>query len=145
MQNYEFVCSLSELPSGTRRCLTFSSSGRSVMLINVGGQVFCIDQACYHHGGPLLDGDIEDIGGRISVKCPWHGFQIELNTGEGLYLKAITTHNETGAPKVNSKGLKQRTHLVRLHDGNVYAADSSVLGIDMIPSDIFATPSCLHS
>lgn len=45
--SYELVCKLSELPVGARRCLTLPSSGRVVMLINVGGKVFCMDQACY--------------------------------------------------------------------------------------------------
>lgn len=44
---YELVCKLSELPPGGRRCVLLPSSQRSVMLLNVRGQVYCMDQACY--------------------------------------------------------------------------------------------------
>ena len=33
------------------------------------------------HGGPLLQGDIEDFAGHACLVCPWHRYKIELNTG----------------------------------------------------------------
>jgi hypothetical protein len=41
-----------------------------------------MDAACYHHGGPLGDGAIEDLGGATCVSCPWHKYRITLG-GEG--------------------------------------------------------------
>jgi nitrite reductase/ring-hydroxylating ferredoxin subunit len=48
---FEFVCKLSELPSGSKRCVELPTSHRSVMLLNVRGQVYCMDQACYRTEG----------------------------------------------------------------------------------------------
>jgi len=49
------------------------------------GHLSGMDNACYHHGLPLRGGAIEDLDGRSCVKCPWHGYLLELGTGEGLY------------------------------------------------------------
>lgn len=44
---FEFACKLSDLPEGARRCVQLPSSKRSVMLLNLRGQIYCMDQACY--------------------------------------------------------------------------------------------------
>lgn len=41
------------------------------------------DVQCPHSGGPLHLGDIEDIGGVLSVVCPWHEFKFSLDSGKG--------------------------------------------------------------
>eukprot|EP01098_Paradermamoeba_levis_P009994 TRINITY_DN4187_c0_g1_i3.p1 TRINITY_DN4187_c0_g1~~TRINITY_DN4187_c0_g1_i3.p1 ORF type:complete len:239 (+),score=83.97 TRINITY_DN4187_c0_g1_i3:32-718(+) len=83
--------------------------GRNVLLICVGEKIFAIDAACYHAGGPLETGDIEDFHGRKCVFCPWHNYKIDIETGEGLYLSA-----PDGCLK--SKGKKQRTHQIKVGD-----------------------------
>ncbi|GMF09305.1 unnamed protein product [Phytophthora lilii] len=104
------------------------------MLLNVRGQVFCMDQACYHHGGPLVKGDIEELGGKTTIKCPWHAYHIAVETGEGLYKGVDMTMTSSGklqpsSPRLKSKGVKQRTHFVELrNDGqDIYVADSSAI------------------
>ena len=78
-------------------------------------------------------GDIEEIGNKTVVKCPWHAYRIELKTGEGLYMGVDIVRNKDGkstptAPILKSKGVKQRTHLVEIRNGNdIYVADSSKL------------------
>lgn len=58
---FEFVCKLEELPEGARRCVLLPSSKRSVMLLNLRGQIYCMDQACYRKlglgGGSVAAGD----------------------------------------------------------------------------------------
>ncbi|KAI9915678.1 hypothetical protein PsorP6_007784 [Peronosclerospora sorghi] len=143
---YTFVCKLSELPHGSKKCITLPGSQRSVMLLNVQGQVFCIDQACYHHGGPLANGDIEELGGKLTIKCPWHAYHIVVATGEGIYkgVDMVMTASGTwtaSSPRLKSKGVKQRTHFVELrNDGqDVYVADSSTIpGAVIIESDVYA-------
>lgn len=44
---YEFVCTLEEVPEGSRKCTLLPSSERSVLLLNVDGEIHCMDQACY--------------------------------------------------------------------------------------------------
>lgn len=78
MSLYERVCSLSALVR-SRRELVRLRSGRGLLLLHSaspspaggagggaaagGGSVVAIDHMCYHHGGPLFDGDIEEVHG----------------------------------------------------------------------------------
>ncbi|TDH67970.1 hypothetical protein CCR75_005410 [Bremia lactucae] len=143
---YEFVCKLSELPPGSKSCLKLPTSQRCVMLLNVNGQVFCMDHACYHHGGPLVNGDIEELGGKTTIKCPWHAYHIALETGEGLYKGVDMIRTSTGKlqptlPRLQSKGVKQRTHVVELRNQgqDIYVADSSAVpGASELASDLYA-------
>ncbi|OQS04058.1 hypothetical protein THRCLA_03666 [Thraustotheca clavata] len=134
--SFSAVCTISDLPNGSRRCIVLPS-GRTVLLVHHKNVVYCIDQACYHHGGPLLTGDIEEIGGKVAIKCPWHNYKIALENGEGLYMGLdIGNMNK---PLLKSKGIKQRTHLVDIRDdGWIYVADSTVEGGDEIASDSYA-------
>ncbi|ABW13389.1 Rieske (2Fe-2S) domain protein [Parafrankia sp. EAN1pec] len=52
--------------------------GVPVLLTRVNGQVVAISDRCTHRGGPLHEG--ERTGG--CVRCPWHGSQFELASGE---------------------------------------------------------------
>uniref|UniRef100_K3WGZ5 Rieske domain-containing protein n=1 Tax=Globisporangium ultimum (strain ATCC 200006 / CBS 805.95 / DAOM BR144) TaxID=431595 RepID=K3WGZ5_GLOUD len=143
--SYEFVCKADEIPEGSRHCVLLPSSKRSVMLLHIKGQIYCMDQACYHHGGPLVNGDIEEMGGKVTVKCPWHAYHIAVETGEGLYMGMDMALDSKGRsqpspPKVKSKGVKQRTHFVEIRNGeDVYVADSSLIpGSAIIMSDLYA-------
>uniref|UniRef100_A0A672MM89 Rieske domain-containing protein n=1 Tax=Sinocyclocheilus grahami TaxID=75366 RepID=A0A672MM89_SINGR len=41
-----------------------------------------MDSSCPHEGGPLEQGDIEDLGnGKLALICPWHYFDFSLETG----------------------------------------------------------------
>ena len=55
-------------------------------LIRLKGKVHAFDSICYHAGGPLGAGDIEDIdvgGSRVScVRCPWHHYLLSLVDGQ---------------------------------------------------------------
>lgn len=88
---------------------------------------------CSDHGGPLANGDIEEMGGKVTVKCPWHAYHIAIETGEGLYMGMDMALDANGRsqpspPKVKSKGVKQRTHFVEIHNGeDVFVADSSLI------------------
>lgn len=90
-----------------------------------------MDALCYHAGGPLQDGDIEDIVINTSkagssaasspgdgagldgaegatsarvVVCPWHSYRFDLTDGQ-CYYQALSREWKT-------KGVKQRTHAV---------------------------------
>ncbi len=76
MEDTVKVASASELPEG--RMMVVEVGGESVLLANVGGELYAIAEACTHFGGPLADGWLsEDV-----VECPWHGSRFCLKTGE---------------------------------------------------------------
>ena len=64
---------------------------RFVSLIRgMNGKLYCLDSTCYHMGGPLATGDIEDLGnddGGPCIVCPWHKYKVRLDTGERLFGK----------------------------------------------------------
>ncbi|KAL7706167.1 Rieske [2Fe-2S] domain/Rieske-like [2Fe-2S] domain containing protein [Lotmaria passim] len=115
-----FVGKRSQFTEGSRHLV--KCGVRNIAVVCYKGQLYAIDNACYHHGGPLLRGDIEEMGGHPCIVCPWHSYKIALDTGEGLYL-GITINPQGGPPQqaVKSKGCKQRVHKVTVDDaGDVY-------------------------
>lgn len=79
------------------------------------------------------------MGGKVTVKCPWHAYHIAVETGEGLYMGMDMALDSNGRsqpshPKVKSKGVKQRTHFVEIRNGeDVFVADSSLIpGVSFI-------------
>ncbi|AYU79552.1 Rieske [2Fe-2S] domain/Rieske-like [2Fe-2S] domain containing protein, putative [Leishmania donovani] len=90
---------------------------RNIAVVCYRNELYAIDNACYHHGGPLLLGDIEEMGGHPCIICPWHSYKIALDTGEGLYL-GVELSPAGGKPKhaVRSKGCKQRVHKVEVDE-----------------------------
>ncbi|KAH9599607.1 Flavoprotein pyridine nucleotide cytochrome reductase-like [Trypanosoma melophagium] len=106
------------------------SGDRNIAVYQYGGQFFALDNACYHHGGPLLEGDIEDMGGHPCIVCPWHQYHITLDTGEGLYWALQMSANgipDKNAPQIlRSKGRKQRTHIVTIENGEVYVTVNTI-------------------
>ncbi|XP_032942526.1 Rieske domain-containing protein isoform X1 [Catharus ustulatus] len=115
--------------------ITAKIDGREIVVFYHEGKFHALDSRCYHEGGPLCRGEIEDIDGQACIVCPWHKFKITLETGEGLY-EGINPLEPTPTPKWQSKGVKQRIHKVTIDNGNVYVSppDLSV----SFDSDYFA-------
>jgi 3-phenylpropionate/trans-cinnamate dioxygenase ferredoxin subunit len=58
---------------------------QSVLLCNVEGEIFAIEDVCTHDGGPLDQGEL--MGDRIM--CPRHGAFFDVKSGAALTLPAI--------------------------------------------------------
>ena len=145
-EGFTYACPLSSLPVHSRRCL--SVSNRALLLFRLpsrpppssssspvrnfipsdSSSVWAIDAICYHMGGPLIEGDIEELLGTPHVVCPWHHYRISIETGEGAY--------QVVKGQWKSKGRRQRTHEVRVEGGNVYVrVGSSAEG--KVESDVY--------
>jgi nitrite reductase/ring-hydroxylating ferredoxin subunit len=61
------------------------ANGRYVSLVRAQGKLYCIDSICFHAGGPLALGDIEELEGHQCLVCPWHYYKVALDTGEKWY------------------------------------------------------------
>ncbi|XP_066195367.1 Rieske domain-containing protein isoform X2 [Sylvia atricapilla] len=114
---------------------TAKINGREIVVFCHKGKFYALDSRCYHEGGPLCHGEIENIDGQACIVCPWHKFKITLETGEGLY-EGINPLEQSPRPKWQSKGVKQRIHKVTIDNGNAYVSppDLSV----SFDSDYFA-------
>lgn len=93
------VCPESELGPGDRKFVTVD--GTTVGVLNVGGELYALENECPHqHGpvcsgkvGPALEGEFVAVGERVverldqermAVSCPYHGWEFDLETGEHL-------------------------------------------------------------
>ncbi len=72
------VATVSEIPPGQR--LVVEAAGKQIAIFNVNGKLVACENVCLHRGGPLGEGDIDEL----IVTCPWHGWQYDLATGECL-------------------------------------------------------------
>ncbi|MBA2528599.1 MAG: Rieske (2Fe-2S) protein [Euzebyales bacterium] len=109
-----YVCGADELGPGER--LVRELDGRSVGVFNVDGCFYALANRCPHKGGPLCRGpvtgttlptrDLEfryGMPGRV-LRCAWHGWEFEIETGRCLAL-----------PRVRA-----RTYPVVVEGGGVY-------------------------
>ncbi|XP_025848665.1 Rieske domain-containing protein [Vulpes vulpes] len=97
---------------------------REVVIFYHKGEYHAMDIRCYHSGGPLHLGEIEDFDGRPCIVCPWHKYKITLATGEGLY-QSINPRDPSAKSKWCSKGVKQRIHKVTVDNGSIYVTLSN--------------------
>ncbi|CAE7240463.1 unnamed protein product, partial [Symbiodinium pilosum] len=94
--------------------------GRFVSVVQgQGGVLHCIDSICYHTGGPLAIGDIEEVNGELCIRCPWHDYGVRLTDGAKPYQ---SMKFDPATKKLIPDGWKytrntQRTHEVMLREG----------------------------
>ncbi len=70
------VASVSEIAEGQMK--EVSAAGKHILLTNVSGSFYAINNKCTHVGGPLSKGKLE---GSV-VTCPWHHAQFDVTTGK---------------------------------------------------------------
>jgi nitrite reductase/ring-hydroxylating ferredoxin subunit len=75
MTRYE-ACSTDQVNSGDMISVTLG--GIQVLIANVEGQFYALDDLCPHLAVPMSQGGIKDR----CVVCPGHGSQFELATGK---------------------------------------------------------------
>lgn len=72
------ACAADELPPGRMRRVDLR--GRRILLANVEGSVFAVDDTCTHEEASLSTGVLR---GEL-VKCPLHNSRFNVRTGEAL-------------------------------------------------------------
>ncbi len=94
------VATTDEIPVGTHKVLDVA--GRSIGLFNINGEFFAIRNRCPHQGGPLCSGRVTGFvsatkPGEYSytrrgeiVRCPWHGWEFDIKTGQSWFDPAKT-------------------------------------------------------
>lgn len=67
------------------RALRVVVDGTEVLLCNVEGTLYAIEDVCTHDGAPLDQGQLEEC----RIVCPRHGAEFDVRTGEVLKLPAV--------------------------------------------------------
>lgn len=75
MSNLVKIGKTNEIFPGEAR--VFYVRGNEIVVFNVDGQFYALDNLCPHQGGPLVAGKVDDK----VVTCPWHRWQFHLVTG----------------------------------------------------------------
>lgn len=82
-------------PPGSRAILDVG--GRSIGVFNVEGRMYALNNVCPHalapvcmgeQTGTMLPRDREDIAYGLDdmvIRCPWHGWEFDIATGEALF------------------------------------------------------------
>ena len=86
------VAAVADIPPGTRKLAQVN--GRAIVVFNLGGEFFALNNRCPHRGGSLFHGKqtglVESDGpgnyrysrpGEI-IRCPWHGWEFDVRTGQ---------------------------------------------------------------
>ncbi|MDD5338234.1 MAG: Rieske 2Fe-2S domain-containing protein [Dehalococcoidales bacterium] len=76
MGNYVKVASKQEIKDGGKKKVTVN--GKEIMVANVDGSYYAIDNRCPHFGGDLSAGTLE---GTV-ITCPRHGSQFDVRNGK---------------------------------------------------------------
>jgi nitrite reductase/ring-hydroxylating ferredoxin subunit len=86
---------VAELPPGTQRRVEID--GKGIAIFNIEGELYALRDVCPHQGAPLsagvvcselradAPGQYRFDKGRRHVKCPWHGWEYDLATGQSWY------------------------------------------------------------
>lgn len=94
------VATIDEIPAGKHKVVQID--GREIGVFNLQGEYFAIRNRCPHQGGPLCSGRITGFvmatePGQYSytrrgeiVRCPWHGWEFDIKTGQSWFDPAKT-------------------------------------------------------
>ncbi len=73
---FVLVGKMEAFPEGKLRKIQVN--GADVLIANIDGRIYAINNACTHRGGPLHEGELEGT----TVTCPLHGGQFDVTTGK---------------------------------------------------------------
>jgi len=76
MPKWIYFSRTSEIPSGGHKAITIN--GTPIVLFNLEGEYYAIENRCTHQDFPLSEGQIIDN----QITCPLHGAQFNIKTGE---------------------------------------------------------------
>jgi 3-phenylpropionate/trans-cinnamate dioxygenase ferredoxin component len=72
-----------DLPNGER--LFVEIDNRQIVIFNIAGQYFAIEDVCSHDDGPVGEGDLEGY----NITCPRHGAEFDIRNGKAMAMPAV--------------------------------------------------------
>ena len=78
MGNFVKAADADEVKPGEMKLV--EREGREIVLCNVDGTYYAVDNICPHQGAPLCEGDLDGT----DLWCPFHGASFDVTSGEVL-------------------------------------------------------------
>jgi len=75
---YLAICNTEDIPVGERLLLDINDV--PVVVFNIGGNFYAMEDVCTHDKGPLGEGELEGF----EIVCPRHGARFDVRTGRVL-------------------------------------------------------------
>lgn len=82
------VADSADLPSGASKRVEVEDVG--VLVFNLDGDYFAVEDVCTHDGAPLDSGEVVD---GCQIECPRHGARFDIRTGAAVRMPAFTPVN----------------------------------------------------
>lgn len=73
---YRIIAQTNELANGDKKKIVYND--QEILLVNIEGTFYAIDNKCPHMGGSLSDGNLDGY----SIVCPRHGSAFDVRTGQ---------------------------------------------------------------
>lgn len=83
MSDYVKVATRADIPPGTHKIVEVD--GIEVVVVNLDGAFYAMENVCTHDGGPLGEGKLEGC----QLICPRHGARFDVRTGAALTMPAV--------------------------------------------------------
>ena len=83
MSKWVKVAARSEIGPGQKKIV--EADGQLLVIVNLGGLYYAIEDVCTHDGGPLGEGRLDGS----QIICPRHGAHFDVRTGAALTLPAF--------------------------------------------------------
>ena len=77
------IASVNDLPNGERIFVEIDDI--FLVIFNIAGMFFAIEDICSHDDGPLGDGELDEF----QIGCPRHGARFDVRNGKALTLPAV--------------------------------------------------------
>lgn len=97
MAEFVKVATLDKIPLGKK--IKVEVKGTEIMLSNIGGKIYAIDDVCSHEQCSLTDGDLEGF----TITCSCHGGKYDVRNGNGFKETPWVTEQESYEVKVEGK------------------------------------------
>src|SRR4051812_45441080 len=130
------IAAADELPPGTRKFLEID--GRPIAIFNIKGEYFGLMNRCPHQGAALCEGPLIGLAqstdpGEIEytklgeiLRCPWHGWEFDIRTGQS-YCDPRRPGGDSTTPPANSFAPPRRFR-VKAYPAHVEPGASVVKG-----------------
>ncbi len=82
MSEFIEVAKVSQVPDPGKMLIEVGD--QLVVLFHASGTFYCLDDVCTHDGGPLSDGELQDL----AIACPRHGAKFDIRDGRALSMPA---------------------------------------------------------